>query len=89
MEWYRLSIEELKDKLNANGYRGLSNSEAENRLEKYGPNELKEEARKSLLSKILTQFKDFFSNYTNNSKYYILYCGRKSRCHCNFSHSNY
>ena len=59
MEWYKLSIEELKSKLNTDENNGLSNLEAKRRLEKYGSNELKEEAKKSLLSKILGQFKDF------------------------------
>ena len=59
MEWYKLTAEELKTKLNTHKDKGISNLEAKNRLEKYGLNELKEEARKSLLYKILAQFKDF------------------------------
>jgi len=59
VEWYKLTAEELKTKLNTHKDKGISNLEAKNRLEKYGLNELKEEARKSLLYKILAQFKDF------------------------------
>lgn len=59
MEWYKITIEEIKDKLNTNEKNGLSHLETKNRLEKYGPNELKEDGKRSLLSKILAQFKDF------------------------------
>ena len=59
MEWYKKTKEEIKEKLNTNEETGLSPLEAKNRLEKYGPNELKEEGKRSLLSKILAQFKDF------------------------------
>lgn len=38
---------------------GLSSGEAENRLEKYGKNELKEEEKTSLVKLFLSQFKSF------------------------------
>lgn len=38
---------------------GLGSEEAERRLRKHGPNEIKEEKRESLLVKFLSQFKDF------------------------------
>ena len=38
---------------------GLTNDEVQKRLEKYGTNELKEESRKSFVSKIIAQFSDF------------------------------
>ncbi|WP_025642174.1 calcium-transporting P-type ATPase, PMR1-type [Schnuerera ultunensis] len=59
MEWYEKNIENLLSELNTNEQTGISKEEAENRLKKYGPNELKEEAKKSLLSKIIAQFNDF------------------------------
>ncbi|MCF6464435.1 calcium-transporting P-type ATPase, PMR1-type [Clostridium sp. Cult2] len=59
MEWYEKNIEGLLSELNTNNQTGISNEEAENRLKKYGFNELKEEAKKSLLSKIIAQFNDF------------------------------
>lgn len=59
MEWYKTTEEELMLKLNTNKDTGLSDLEIKNRLEEYGPNELKEEERKSLLSKVLAQFNDF------------------------------
>lgn len=59
MEWYRQNKEEVWDKLNTNGEKGLMDVEAKSRLVKYGLNELKEEARKGLLSKVIEQFSDF------------------------------
>jgi len=38
---------------------GLSSEEAENRLQKYGKNELKEEEKTSLVKLFLSQFKSF------------------------------
>jgi Ca2+-transporting ATPase len=58
MEWYKKSHEELFKELNTDIDKGISQDEAKERLEKYGPNELKEEAKKSFLSKLLDQFKD-------------------------------
>lgn len=59
MEWYRQNKEEVWDKLNTNGEKGLMDVEAKSRLVKYGLNELKEEPRKGLLSKVIEQFSDF------------------------------
>lgn len=59
MEWYRQTKEELLSTLNTNVESGLSSQDVEQRLEKYGTNELKEEEGKGLLSKILAQFSDF------------------------------
>jgi Ca2+-transporting ATPase len=59
MEWYRQTKEKLLSNLNTNVDSGLSSEDVENRLKKYGPNELKEEEKRSLLSKILAQFNDF------------------------------
>ncbi len=59
MDWYRQNKGEVSERLNVNLEKGLINIEAKSRLAKYGPNELKEEARKGLLSKLIEQFSDF------------------------------
>ena len=59
MEWYKMNKEEIKDTLSIDEAIGLSHLEANNRLEKYGTNELREEGKRSLWSKIVDQFKDF------------------------------
>ncbi len=59
MEWYEKNIENLLSELNTNDKTGISKNEVDNRLKKYGSNELKEEAKRSLLSKVLAQFNDF------------------------------
>jgi len=59
MEWFQKSKKDLISELNTNLEKGLTQEEAKKRLEKYGPNELKEEAKESMLSKIIAQFKDF------------------------------
>ncbi len=58
MEWYQKKEDELISELGTNVEQGLSPDEVENRLKKYGHNELKEEEKKSLLSKIIGQFSD-------------------------------
>jgi Ca2+-transporting ATPase len=59
MEWYRRSPQEVADELNVKLSVGLSTGEARKRMDEYGPNELKEEQGKSLMSKIIAQFSDF------------------------------
>ena len=58
-EWYRESKEELLLDLDTNINSGLTKDEVDLRLEKYGPNDLKEEDKKSFLSKVIAQFSDF------------------------------
>jgi P-type Ca2+ transporter type 2C len=58
MDWYKLSTAQTIDNLNTNLEIGLTESDAQNRLQKYGPNELIERGRKSILQIILDQFKD-------------------------------
>lgn len=58
-EWYRQSKEELLLELKSNIDSGLTKDEVTLRLEKYGPNDLKEEDKKSFLSKVIAQFSDF------------------------------
>ncbi len=55
--WHSLSIEEAFDALNA-GPSGLATSEAESRLEEYGPNELQEEKQRSRLVLLTEQVKN-------------------------------
>ena len=59
MEWYQKSEEELLSELSTSVETGLSSTEVEERLAKYGHNELKEEQRKGIWSKIIAQFSDF------------------------------
>lgn len=59
MEWYKRSIENLISTLDVNLDTGLSSKEVDSRLEEHGPNELKEEAKKGFLSKVIAQFSDF------------------------------
>ncbi len=59
MEWYRKNPEEVSEELNVQFSEGLSSQDVEQRLDKYGPNELKEEKGKSFLSKVIAQFSDF------------------------------
>ena len=58
-KWFTKTIEEIEKELGAEIEKGLSQSEANNRIEKYGANELKAEKKKSLIIKFLEQFKDF------------------------------
>ncbi len=59
MEWYQKKQEELFSELNTSIETGLSSSEVEKRLTEYGHNELKEEEKKSFMSKVIAQFSDF------------------------------
>lgn len=58
-DWYKMSKEDLISSLETDPHLGLTDDEVKRRLEKYGSNELKEEAGKSFLSKLLAQFSDF------------------------------
>lgn len=59
MKWYMQGKDDVLDELDSDLEDGLSKDEAENRLEKYGYNKLKEEKKRTLLSRILAQFADF------------------------------
>ena len=59
MEWYKQSKEDLLSTLDTDINDGLSSSKVDFRLDKYGPNELKEVKGKGFLSKIIAQFSDF------------------------------
>ena len=58
MEWYRGSKEEVLKRLETSQSQGLSTQEVQSRLEKYGENKLKEQARKPLWKKIVEQLID-------------------------------
>ncbi len=55
-DWYALSTEEIRQKLGT-GPSGLSTEEVEERLQRYGENVLREEARETRLQVFLRQFK--------------------------------
>ncbi len=59
MEWYQRNENDLISELSTNVENGLTSAEVESRLSKYGHNELKEEEKKGLMSKIIAQFSDF------------------------------
>ena len=59
MDWYKLGKDEIISQLETNQEKGLSKDEITSRLQKYGHNELKEEAGKSFLTKLKEQFSDF------------------------------
>ncbi|NPV62578.1 MAG: HAD-IC family P-type ATPase [Methanotrichaceae archaeon] len=58
VSWYRLSSEEVALRLQVDPARGLSGSEAAERLQKYGPNRLSELKKESGLKAFLRQYKD-------------------------------
>ncbi len=57
-QWYQLSISDALNQLNTNPDRGLSQSEAEQRLAEHGPNELQASGRISPWTILLEQFKN-------------------------------
>lgn len=57
MNWYRLNIPEVFELLGTS-LRGLSTSDAEEKLLQLGPNELQEGKKKSIAGLLLAQFKD-------------------------------
>lgn len=58
-EWHKMSKEEIISSLETDPHQGLSDDEVNKRLSEYGTNELKEEEKKSFLSKLIEQFSDF------------------------------
>lgn len=59
MTWHSGSLKEILSALNTDAKRGLSEKEAEIRLEKYGKNIIADKKRTGLLKKFSEQFKDF------------------------------
>lgn len=58
MKEYSMPLEEVIKNLSANTQSGLSKSEVEARLEKNGPNKLREKKKKTNFQRFLDQFKD-------------------------------
>jgi Ca2+-transporting ATPase len=58
LDWHRKDIKEVLESLKSSTG-GISSGDASQRLEEYGPNELKEIAGRTLLVMFLDQFKDF------------------------------
>ncbi|MDD2432249.1 MAG: cation-translocating P-type ATPase, partial [Clostridia bacterium] len=58
-QWEEMTREEVLQKLQVNSQKGLSESEARRRLELVGPNQLKQQKRKSVWALFLAQFSDF------------------------------
>ena len=57
--WYQLSVEEVAQQLQVDPAKGLSAAEAQQRLQKYGPNELAGAKKESGFQAFLRQYKDF------------------------------
>ena len=57
--WYTMDVQETIKKLKTNAITGLSEVEANERLEKYGENVLKEKRKENLFIRFLKQFNDF------------------------------
>ena len=57
--WYNKTVDQVSDELEVNKMEGLSGKLVEERIQKYGFNELKEKEKESLLRKIINQLKDF------------------------------
>lgn len=58
MQFHNLSVQQTAEELKTSPSNGLSGQEAESRLSKYGPNQLKAKKKQSKFSKFLDQFKD-------------------------------
>jgi len=58
-QWWHLEVEEVIKNLGSNSVSGLTSEEASVRLQKYGPNQLKEAKKYSALGIFLGQFNDF------------------------------
>ncbi len=57
--WYQMSINQVLKELESNQQQGLSEKVAAKRIERFGPNELKEKKKLSPIALFLNQFKDF------------------------------
>ena len=58
VDWYQKESGEVVDELGST-VKGLSAQETQNRLKKYGPNELEEKKKKTAFMMPMNQFKDF------------------------------
>ncbi|HAM31859.1 MAG TPA: ATPase, partial [Erysipelotrichaceae bacterium] len=58
MKFYDQTISDVEHELDTKIESGLTEAQAKERLEKYGPNKLKEAKKKSNLARFVDQFKD-------------------------------
>lgn len=58
-KWWNLDVGELSKILKTDPVKGLTEQDAQKRLQEYGPNQLKEQKGKGPISIFLSQFKDF------------------------------
>ena len=58
-KWYGLTVEAVAKQLQVDPTKGLSAAEAQQRLQKYGPNELAAKKKESGVQAFLRQYKDF------------------------------
>ena len=59
MDWHNMSYSEVCKNLDTDIKKGLSSSQAQSRLDKYGKNALTQKKKQSIFIKFLSQFKDF------------------------------
>ena len=59
MDWHTLTPDQALKRLGSNDKKGLSQHEANLRLEKYGPNVLSSKKKRGFLKKFISQFSDF------------------------------
>ena len=57
--WFNKTCQEVEQELKTDCQKGLSSSQVQENMKKYGLNELQEKKKDSLLKKFLEQFKDF------------------------------
>ena len=57
-KWYALTAEDVAKQLQVDPAKGLSAAEAQQRLQKYGPNKLAEKKKESGVQAFLRQYKD-------------------------------
>ena len=58
-KWFNKTVKEVETELKTNVEQGLSITQVQDKMQKFGPNELKEKKKDSLIKKFLAQFKDF------------------------------
>src|SRR5438045_7954383 len=58
-EWYRMTPEAVGQKLQVDPAKGLSAAEAQQRLQKYGPNQLAGKKKETGLQAFIRQYGDF------------------------------
>jgi Ca2+-transporting ATPase len=59
MKWYELRTEDVEKQVNTDYEQGLTSKEVQNRLQKFGFNELQEAEKPNMFLLFLAQFKDF------------------------------